>query len=163
MPTFQPIDAQIEELNGLDGITLPINGKHYTIPAPDAATGLEVTRLMEVVTRVANDQGAPTEAEVENILTLDRKAGGDLISRIMGPALDEMVADGVKWPVVKLAFTTALFWISQSAEEAAIYWASGGGDLGKAPNRQTRRATRKAPPASAASRRRKPTATTLGA
>lgn len=152
MPTFVPINEYLDEI---DGITLPIGGKSYLIPSPDALTGLEVTRLIDVVVDAANGQDIDSnDARVQQILKAEEQQHGDLIVRILGPALDEMTADGVKWSVVQHVFGTALTWITQGAEQAARYWAAGGGATGKAPNRATRRATRKAPQASAGSRTR---------
>lgn len=150
MPTFAPLNAFLDEL---DGITLPVGDKSYLIPAPDARLGLEVMRLIDLVSDAVNGQEIDSDDErVQQVLAAEERAGGDLIARILGPALDEMVEDGVKWPVVQHVFGTALTWISQGSEQAARYWLNGGGATGKAPNRATRRATRKAPQGSAASR-----------
>ena len=147
---FQAVERYLDEH---DGISLPIGDKSYTIPAPSALTGLEVTRLMAAMVDASAGKEISDDTIAE-IAKLDEEAGSDLERRILGPALDEMIADGVPWPMVQLAFQTAMVWISQGAETAAIYWTSGGGAMGKAPNRQTRRSTPKARRASTASKRR---------
>lgn len=147
---FEAIDEYLDT----EGISLPICGKSYLIPPPDALTGLEVTRLMSLMVDATNGQDISDDPRVKAVLEADAQADEHFEKRILGPALDEMIADKVPWPMVQLAFQTAMVWISQGAEQAARYWAAGGGATGKAPNRATRRATRKAPQASAGSRTR---------
>jgi hypothetical protein len=143
----------IDEALDLEGITLPIGGKDYLIPPPNALTGLEVTRLMSLVVDATNGADITDDPRVAEVLDANEKAGESFEKRILGPALDEMMTDGVPWPMVQLAFQTTMIWISQGAETAARYWTAGGGATGKEPNRQTRRATRKARPVSTASRK----------
>lgn len=150
MIRFDPIDEYLE----LDGISLPIrsrthpDGKDYTILPPDALTGLEVIRLVAASTSTIDD----VEMQLREVAQIDDAAGGNLEARVLGPALDEMIADGVPWPMVKLAFQTTMTWISLGAEVAARFWGSGGGMVGKAPSRPTRQPTRKGRRASTASK-----------
>jgi len=150
MIRFDPIDEFLD----LEGISLPIrsraypDGKDYTIPPPDAMTGLEVIRLISVYTSSSDD----IEAQLQGVAQLDDMAGGNLEERVLGEAFNEMIADGVPWPMAKLAFQTAMSWISLGAEPAARFWASGGGMMGKAPSRPTRQPTRKARQGSAGSK-----------
>ena len=150
MPTFQPIDDYLD----LEGITLPIAGKNYLIRPVDALTGLEVTRLMGLVVDATNGIDITNDPRAAEVLEANEAAKDSLEHRILGDALDEMIADGVPWPMVQLAFQTAMVWISQGVEAAARYWAAGGGATGKAPNRQTRRATRKGRQGSGGSKKR---------
>lgn len=149
MIQFKPVDEFLD----LEGISLPIRGKDYVIPPPDAITGLEVTRLMAAVMGALD--GADIGVQLNELADVDEKAGGELELRVLGPALAEMQADGVPWPLVKLAFQTAMVWIAQGAETAARFWGSGGGMVGKAPSRPTRQPTRKVRRASTGSRSRK--------
>ena len=146
MIQFKPVDEYLD----LEGISLPIRGKDYVIPPPDAITGLEVTRLMAAAMGAL--EGVNIAVQLEELATSDEKAGGELEQRVLGPALAEMMADGVPWPIVKLAFQTAMVWIAQGAEIAARFWGSGGGMVGKAPALPTPAATPKARRVSAASR-----------
>lgn len=141
---FQPIDEYLDD----DGITLPIRGKDYTIQPPDALTGLEVSRLMSLTVDAVAGRDIEDDPRVQQVLDAHTKAGESLENRVLGPALDEMVADGVPWPSVQLAFQTTMLWITQGAEVAARYWAAGGGAMGKAPqapsDHKPKRTTRKA-------------------
>lgn len=145
----------VDEYLDLEGITLPIGGKSYLIPPPDARTGLEVTRLMSLLIDATNGNDITNDERVQQVLAANDEAGGDLEHRILGAALDEMISDGVPWPMVQHAFQTTMVWISQGANQAALYWAAGGGVMGKAPNRETRRVTPKDRQVSTGSRKRR--------
>ncbi len=149
MPTFEAVDDYLD----LEGITLPIAGKNYLIRPVDALTGLEVTRLMGLVVDATNGQDITDDPRVAAVLEANEAASESFEKRILGEALDEMLADGVPWPMVQLAFQTCMIWISQGVEQAARYWAAGGGAMGKAPSRKTRRATRKGRQGSAGSKK----------
>ncbi|MGW2095780.1 DUF7426 family protein [Promicromonospora sukumoe] len=84
---------------------LPIRGKQYRIPAP---TYGEAKRLREVV--VANSALPVTEQTSEAI-------------KVLGPALDEMVADDLPWPMILHAGRTAIAHYGASPDIAEIHWA----------------------------------------
>lgn len=146
-------DAVTEYLDN-DGISLPIGGKDYIIPPPDALLGLEVTQIMTLVVDATNGININDDPRIKEILDANEQADASYERRILGPALDEMLADKVPWPMVQLAFQTTMVWIAQGAESAARYWASGGGAMGKAPGRKRARKTRKARRGSTGSKRR---------
>jgi len=125
-----------EELGNLldEGLTLPIKGKTYRIPPPDAATGLRVQAIFQAAAVAAD--GGDVDREV-----LADAAERDLYADVLGSAYGELTADGVGWPMVKHAAATAMVWIVQSEDAAERYWNSGGNPSRLAPNRQQRRSS----------------------
>lgn len=93
-------------------LKLPIGGKLYTIPPVDITTGLLLRRALD-----------PSDTEaVERLLLGDdehkgrRRNGAAADDRVMlagyrrvlGSALDEMLADGVAWDAMDRAYLTAV-------------------------------------------------------
>ncbi|WP_433426353.1 DUF7426 family protein (plasmid) [Microtetraspora malaysiensis] len=125
-----------------DTFKLPVGGKTYVIPAPDAETGLLCQRLMHA----GLDANAGREVNSDGIndlasAVLDDDQERDLYQRILGPVYDELFADGVSWPRIQHVGMTALVWVAAGREPAIKYWESGGAGEAPAPNRATRRAT----------------------
>lgn len=118
-----------------DSLTLPINGKEYTVPPPSAETGLLCQRVMQAGVAAANGK----KADLSN---LDDEQELDLYKRCLGTAHEQLIADGVSWPVIKHAGVTAFLWIAADSDTAGKYWESAGSDdpEAPAPNRATRRA-----------------------
>lgn len=85
-------------------LQLPIRGKQYTVPAPDFD---EAKRLREEV--VANS-ALPAPAQTHEAIN------------ILGPALDEMVADNLPWPMILHAGRTAIAHYGASPDIAEIHW-----------------------------------------
>lgn len=112
-----------------DALRLPIGGKEYVIPSPDAATGLHVQRLFAA----AEGAGADTA-------DLDDEAEADLYRRVLGGVYDEMVANGLPWSRLRMAGLTALVWVAGGVESAEAFWAAGGRPEAPGPNRASRRA-----------------------
>src|SRR6478752_5332110 len=106
-------------------LRLPIKGKMYVIPSPDAATGLFCQRLMAVGTSAALGQ-EPEGDTVDAILSDDDER--DLYRRLLGPAWDEMIADDVPWMVMQHAGTTAMVWVTNGWNAAEEYWNRQGPD-----------------------------------
>src|SRR4051812_17989649 len=86
------------------GLLLPINGKTYVVPPVDAETGLRLQRLAEIAATVAQ---AAESGEQLDAVALDDAGEVDLYRDALGTAYDEMVADRVSWPALKLAGVTA--------------------------------------------------------
>ncbi|GAA5046581.1 hypothetical protein HNP84_009751 [Thermocatellispora tengchongensis] len=136
MTTFQDLDDFFD-----DSLPLPVGGKWYRIPAPDAEVGLLCQRLMHA--SLAAEQGEAVDdpkltALAEVVLTDDEER--DLYQRVLGPVFDELRADGVSWPKIQHVGATALVWVAAGKDAAAKMWASGGMGEAPAPNRATRRA-----------------------
>lgn len=123
-----------------DSLRLPVAGKTYVIPAPDAEVGLLCQRLMHA--GLAAEQGQAVDGEELNKLAavvLNDDEEKDLYKRILGPVYDELFADGVKWPRIQHVGATALVWVAAGKDAALKHWESGAGEV-PAPNRATRRA-----------------------
>lgn len=103
-------------------LKLPIRGKVYEVHSPDAVTGLWAQRLMSSATRAAKDENAELTEEQANSLMLDDQEEADLYKRLLGPAFQEMVDDGVNWEMLKHAGMTALIWAAGNTEAAETYW-----------------------------------------
>ncbi|QFY09644.1 hypothetical protein GBF35_25975 [Nonomuraea phyllanthi] len=114
-----------------DTLTLPISGKEYTIPAPDAETGLLCQRLMQAGVAAANGQAA----DLSDLAELDDDQETDLYRRCLGTVYDELLADKVTWPRIKHAGITAFLWIAVDLDAAMKFWDAGGLPEALAPNR----------------------------
>ncbi|KUF19590.1 DUF7426 family protein [Streptomyces silvensis] len=124
---FEALDELLDET-----LTLPIGGRRYTIPAPSADTGLRVQTIVQAAAVAASGGQVDEQA-------LGDAAEGDLYRDLLGPAYDEMLANGVTWPALKHAARTAIAWVVQDKAAAERVWSSGGDPSRLAPNRQERR------------------------
>lgn len=120
-------------------LPLPIGGKVYEIESPDAETGLFVQRMFAVQAKAAAGK-VVSDAQLSR-LELDDDEETTLYERLLGDALDDMTADGVRWEQVKLAGTAALLWV-QGVDMDTIerFWNAGGRPEAEAPNREAKRA-----------------------
>ncbi|TMR91316.1 DUF7426 family protein [Nonomuraea basaltis] len=138
MTQFQDLDEFFD-----DSLRLPVGGRMYVIPAPDAEVGLLCQRLMHA-SLAAQEGEAVTDPKLNELadVVLNDDQEKDLYQRILGPVYDELLSDGVSWPKVQHVGATALVWVAAGKDAAAKIWASGGttGEA-SAPNRATRRAT----------------------
>lgn len=125
---FDAIDELFDET-----IVLPIKGRKYTIPSPSASAGLRMQRLLQGAVR-ADKAGVDPDKELLD--DLDEIA---LFRDTLGPAFDEMDADGVSFAWVKHAAMTATVWSTISREAAEEYWTRSGDPEPPAPNRESRR------------------------
>ncbi len=124
-----------------DGRTLelPIDGRVYVIEDVDGETGLWAQKLMEL--GAAAHAGKDVDGSV-----LDDEQESDAFKRLLGSALDDMLADGVKWDRIKHVFYTTLIWVTSDEKTAEKIWASYGkgdaeGEEEARPNRAYRRAS----------------------
>ncbi|MFD9146203.1 hypothetical protein ACFWDF_02870 [Streptomyces diastaticus] len=126
---FREVDELLDET-----LQLPIRGRVYTVPAPPAAVGLRTQRLIAIAARAADGDDVDVDAEL-----LADAEERDLYAEVLGGAYEEMMADGVSWPVLKHASVTAMVWIAQNKDAAEKYWNTGGDPKRMAPNRAARR------------------------
>lgn len=113
-------------------------GKTYHVPAPEAIEGLRMTALAQIGTRAA--AGIPVTTEDLASLQLNDGEEHDFYTRVLtAPVLEEMKADGVKWPMVTLIAQDAYLNFAMSPDAADAVLAG----LGK-PQARTNRATRRA-------------------
>ncbi len=138
------------------GMALPIRGKVYTIPPVSAEVGITLENIAKVaILATGKGHREPTEAELE-ALQLDDVAEKVHARTVLGPAYDEMVADGVDYEAIKLALRTATIWAVDSLEAAEKFW-NAGGVVPKARKKPAdrKRGAKSAPRASTGSKPRK--------
>lgn len=82
---------------------LPIRGKKYRVPAPDYETA---KRMREMV----GAEGMPPVEQIEDAIAA------------LGPAFDEMVADGLPWPMILHSGRTALLHFGMSPDWGEVHW-----------------------------------------
>ncbi len=114
-------------------LDLPIGGKVYKIPEPDAATGAWVQKLMWIGEKAADTKDkqvieqAWDEAEARaNTAMLTDDQEQSLYRRVLGPIWDEMARDGVSLDETKHAGLTAAIWVVYGEAMAETYWTSPG-------------------------------------
>lgn len=129
--------ALFKDLNNFmdEGLTLPVNGKDYTVPEASAELGLRVTRFITLAKISAHQPDRPLGPEDEQVLS--DVAERDLYQEVLGDTYQELLDDGVAWAKLKHVALTALFWISDGENTALKYWESAG--KVPAPNRAGRR------------------------
>lgn len=119
------------------GLSLPIGGKTYLVPPVDAETGLRLQRLAELAAQAA--KAVQTGEGLEEIV-VDDDQEVDLYRDALGPAYEQMVADRVPWPALKIAGVTAWLDAAVDRQTAEAYWNAAGDPERLAGNRTTRRA-----------------------
>lgn len=131
-----------------DTLTLPIRGVEYVIPGPPAEVGLMCQELF--IAGVAFNAGMDVEegsATATRKIILEGDEEINFYSRVLSKSVyDQMMRDGVSFPMIKRAATTAFLWIAQSEELALGFWTTGEMAPPKASaptaNRADRRSTR---------------------
>jgi hypothetical protein len=123
-------------------LRLPIGGKTYIVPPPDAEVGLLVQRLMHA--GIAAEAGQEVDSEglstlAESVLTQESK-DTDLYQRLLGPVWDELFADKLDWPVIQHVGETVLLWVAAGIDAAQRHWEAGAGEAEAPGNRKARRA-----------------------
>jgi hypothetical protein len=109
------------------GFDLPIRGKTYYVPPPPAKEGLWLQSLVDAGEAMVL-AGGITAAQ-KQVLGDDEERSMYQIA--LGPAWDEMVADGVDWPILKHAGLVATVYWTRGPEAAEKAWDRYG--PGKAP------------------------------
>lgn len=74
-------------------------GRTYRVPAPDAKLGLWFAAIAETAVRKSN--GGEVSAESAAALELDDDQERSWHQKVLGTAYEEMVADGVSWPMLQ--------------------------------------------------------------
>lgn len=132
------------------GITLPIRGKNYHIPAPNGEDGIRLTMLMAdpgttftdygeltEIMRLLGAEWVPQPVEVDlhdpetGLPVLD--ADGKIVTvtkdrgRWRGGVYQQMIDDGLTWEEISHAGRTALIDVGQGREIAERTWEMVGG------------------------------------
>ncbi|GAA2772772.1 DUF7426 family protein [Saccharopolyspora taberi] len=126
-------------------LSLPIRGKVYTVDPPDAATGLRLQRLSDWMIGTAAAVETEVDAPAPTAELVDDAAELDMYRAALGGAYDDMVADGLPWPTLKVAGMTAFLHWTVDPETAEAYWSAGGRPERPAGNRAQRRTARSTP------------------
>lgn len=87
------LDDDSVEVSGITSTAHP-EGKTYRFASPDAKTGMWLAGLADL--GIQSNQGADIGAQ-EAQLELNDDQERDLMRKVMGETLDELVADGVSW------------------------------------------------------------------
>lgn len=120
------------------------DGKSYTIASPSARFTLQLRRMMEVWGARDGDT-APSETDIADLVTLTTGEDGkpvDFRKRLLGPAHDEMVDDGISGERLQMISNVVMAHYGTGPHVAEAIVAS----LGKPParpNRATRRTGKK--------------------
>jgi hypothetical protein len=115
---FQDLDTLFD-----DTLPLPIGGKVYVVPAPDAELGLWCQRMVSAGLMI---QAGETPPENMPKLTLNDEDEEALYRRMLGDTYNELINDAVSWPRIQLIGQTALLWIGSGRPLAEEFWNSGG-------------------------------------
>lgn len=114
---FEDLDAFFDST-----LKLPIGGKSYVIPSPDAELGLRCQVIADI-SRKASIGMPVTDAE-RAMMTVSDDQEESWFARTMGPAYEEMLTDGVDWVKIRHAAGTVFIWITQGQSSAERYWGS---------------------------------------
>ena len=116
-------------------------GKTYRVPSPSAAFGLQLRRMMDVWGN-RDEARAPSKADIAELLEMVTGPDGqpaDFNRRLLGSALDEMLADGVSAEHLQqiVNVVMAYYGMGPHVAEAIV---GGPGEAPARANRATRRA-----------------------
>ena len=127
-------------------LPVPVKGdvKVYRIESVSIRAGEFVQQLVGLM--VAQQNGAVlTEADAER-LKLDDDQEEEFKHSLLGPAYDEMIADGVSWQAMRVVVNTVMVWTTNGIEAAEAAWEAAMVKAPKAPNRAQKRAGAKSTP-----------------
>jgi hypothetical protein len=123
-----------------DSFTLPYRGKSYRVPPPDATTGIYLQSIMDAGESLLIVQSI--KKADQQILSDDQERTA--FQMALGSVYDEMIADKVPWPVLKVAGMTAMLYWTRGSDLALRYWSS----QGKAPEPDPETPTEESPTSS---------------
>jgi hypothetical protein len=102
------------------GFDLPVGGKTYHVPEPSAKDGLWLQALMDGAANLV----LTTQLGAANKAVLSDEEERTVYQVALGAAYQQMLDDGVPWPVFKHAGTTAwVHWV-RGADAGERYWAT---------------------------------------
>jgi hypothetical protein len=116
------------------------DGKVYTVPSPDAKTGLWLSGIAQLGVKASQDPDSVTPEEVQR-LQFEGPEEESFLKLVLGTAYDELMEDGASWVQIQRLgqYAFAYFAVSPEAANRGVE----GIFQGKAetPNRATRRST----------------------
>lgn len=104
-------------------LQLTIRGRAYTVHAPTAGVGLRLQALHAALRRAADTGDALDEHDRQRLM-LDGDRVVSLVEDSLGPAHEQMVADGVPWPMRQRAGIAAWLYWTSGERAAARAWAA---------------------------------------
>jgi len=150
----EPMDDLFSFLDD-DALTIPHpikstkhpEGKVYSIPYPDAETGLRLTALAEIGRKVEQrrrgDRNVKISAAEAGRLVMDDKDEREFAMQVLGETYQELIDDGVRWPIIQRLVQYAYVYFAMganAAENAARDGLFTGGKAFVPANRSERRA-----------------------
>jgi len=151
-PTPQPDEGMDSLWSFLedDSIRIPVpipsrehpDGKLYTVPSPDAETGVRLTALADIARK--QRQGVQVSARDVARLHLNDEEEREFAQQVMGSCYDEMMADGVAWVTIQKVMNYAYIYFAMGkdvADQAAREGLFSGGKARVPMNRAERRAS----------------------
>lgn len=134
---FADLDSFLDD----DTFALPVGGKIYSIPDVDGETGLRLARQLDTAVAAAKGNKRKALAALDDAPDDEQR---DLFQVCLGPVLDELIADGVKWNKIRHIGITAYIYHASGIKAAQKYWVEGvraGEAKTPAGNRASRRAS----------------------
>lgn len=128
MPT-EPTEDLFSFLDD-DALTIPHpikskkypEGKVYTIPYPDADTGLRLTALAEIGRKVEARRRGDKNAKVTEMeasrLVMDDDDEREFAVQVLSTTYQEMIGDGVYWPTIQKIVQYAYVYFAMGADAA---------------------------------------------
>ena len=114
--------------------SLPINGKTYTIPSPNAHDGVRLRMLFaDPDAQFVDDDHVAEVAQLFGARWVDTETHQPVAHAAEGEwhggVWSQMIDDGVDWKSLMHAGTTALMHFGIGAQLAEVFWETGLGDV----------------------------------
>ena len=135
-------------------LTITMGEHEYTVPAPDAETGLKYSALSNIAVKASKGQEV-SEDELRALRLDDAEEREFVVQILTQEVVDQMRKDGLPWPALTRTAQYAFTHFAVSPDAAAKAMAAGAfsGKAQAPTNRATRRsAAKSARPASTASK-----------
>lgn len=118
---FQPLENLYDEQ-----LTLPVSvDKSYTIPSPDADTGLQVQKLTIIGQKAAQNE-ALTDEDKAFLAAMPELDDEQMLRRLLSDTVyDQMHEDKLSWHRRQLVVGTVMHWVAFGREAAEEFWTAG--------------------------------------
>lgn len=114
-------------------ITLPVGDRDYTIPSPDADTGMFVQRVVVIGATAARNEPL-TEDDQKFLAEAPSMNSDELVDMLLTPELHAQIkADKLNWGAYQKIIGTAMQWVAFGREAAEAFWNAKEGETGPNP------------------------------
>jgi len=114
-------------------ITLPVGDHEYTIPSPDADTGMFVQRVVVIGATAARNEPI-TEDDQRFLAEAPSMNSDELVDLLLTPELHAQIkADQLNWGAYQKIIGAAMQWVAFGREAAEAFWNAKEGDQGPNP------------------------------